>query len=131
MRIQDSLEENTSSFYAELKRIRGLLNIINKDEVVFYLLDEILKGTNSKDRHTGAEALIRQLIKSNASGLISTHDIELGRLESEIDRVSNFSFNSYLNNGKLKFDYLLRPGICNYFNASELMAQMGIKINEL
>jgi DNA mismatch repair ATPase MutS len=80
MRTQDSLEESTSSFYAELKRLRKLLELADEQAhaPVFYLLDEILKGTNSADRHRGAEALIRQLHAKTASGMVSTHDLELG-----------------------------------------------------
>jgi hypothetical protein len=131
MRTQDSLEENTSSFYAELKRLRGLLEIVTLSNPVLYLLDEILKGTNSQDRHKGAIALIYQLTQSNATGLISTHDIELGKVAAKLpEKVSNHSFNSYLKDGILTFDYKINNGICNSFNASELMRQIGIKIND-
>ena len=131
MRTQDSLEENTSSFYAELKRLKGLLESLSDGTPIFYLLDEILKGTNSLDRHKGAKAIIEQMNESNASGLISTHDLELGAVATkDPEHVSNYSFNSDLENGKLIFDYKIRPGVCNSFNASELMRQIGIKIKE-
>ncbi|HEV7382153.1 MAG TPA: DNA mismatch repair protein MutS [Dyadobacter sp.] len=131
MRTQDSLEENTSSFYAELKRLRQLLQLSEeKNETpVFYMLDEILKGTNSADRHRGAEALIRQLHPKNASGLVSTHDLELGEWGAEKDYVHNFHFRSDVEEGKLHFDYKLHEGICKSFNASELMKMMGIDMN--
>jgi hypothetical protein len=131
MRTQDSLEESTSSFYAELKRLRQLLELADekKESPVFYLLDEILKGTNSADRHKGAEALIRQLHTKNAAGLVSTHDLELGEWGANETYVHNFHFRSDVENGQLKFDYQLHDGICKSFNASELMRMMGIDID--
>jgi DNA mismatch repair ATPase MutS len=129
MRTQDSLEESVSSFYAELKRLRQLIELLPTGQPVFYLLDEILKGTNSHDRHEGAKALIRQLHKHQASGLVSTHDLALGQLgEVSPEYVENYSFNSDLADGKLHFDYKLREGICRSFNASQLMRQMGIEM---
>ncbi len=131
MRTVDNLAESTSSFYAELKRLRILLNITEQGEPVFYLLDEILKGTNSRDRHLGAMSLIRQLHKRNASGLISTHDLELGAMEEELKgSVQNYSFNSTIEGDKILFDYKLQPGLCRSFNASKLMQLMGIEIEE-
>jgi hypothetical protein len=129
MRTQDSLEESTSSFYAELKRLRLLLELSAENAVpVFYLLDEILKGTNSADRHRGAEALIKQLHNKNASGLVSTHDLELGQWGETEEYVHNFHFRSDVEEGKLHFDYRLHEGICRSFNASELMRMMGIDV---
>ena len=96
---------------------------------VFYFLDEILKGTNSRDRHLGAVALVKQLHKRPASGLISTHDLELGQLQQEHpDSVRNFSLNSTLEGDKILFDYKLTPGVCHSFNASKLMQQIGIEM---
>ena len=131
MRTNDSLEESTSSFYAELKRLRQLLELSEAPgkTPVFYLLDEILKGTNSSDRHKGAEALIRQLHPKQASGLVSTHDLELGEWGATRPYVHNFNFRSDVENGQLTFDYKLREGICQSFNASELMKLMGIDIS--
>ncbi|WP_225865663.1 MutS family DNA mismatch repair protein [Dyadobacter aurulentus] len=131
MRTQDSLEESTSSFYAELKRLKQLLELAsgNAAAPVLYLLDEILKGTNSADRHRGAEALIRQLHNKNASGLVSTHDLELGQWGETENYVHNFHFRSDVEQGRLHFDYRLHEGICKSFNASELMRMMGIDID--
>jgi ABC-type multidrug transport system fused ATPase/permease subunit len=131
MRTQDSLEENTSSFYAELKRLRQLLEMADEanQAPVFYLLDEILKGTNSADRHRGAEALIRQLHPKRSAGLVSTHDLELGEWGAKENYVQNVHFRSDVRDGKLYFDYTLHPGICRSFNASELMKMMGIDID--
>lgn len=131
MRTQDSLEESTSSFYAELKRLRQLLETVaSNGPPALFLLDEILKGTNSRDRHGGARALIFQLKETAAFGLISTHDVELGDEAAAWEFVENAHFRSDLNaEGKLVFDYTLRPGVCHSFNAAELMRQMGIKMN--
>ena len=131
MRVSDKLEENVSSFYAELKRIRALLDLTQSSGVpVLYMLDEVLKGTNSHDRHTGAMALVKQLSRENAMGLVSTHDLELGELSKELATVTNGSFNSSMEGEKLVFNYKLHEGICQSFNASQLMKQMGIKIDE-
>lgn len=130
MRTQDSLEENTSSFYAELKRLRLLLELSEQASTVpvFYLLDEILKGTNSKDRHSGAEAIIKQLHPLAASGMVSTHDLELGEWADGVEYVQNAHFKSDVVDGQLNFDYKLQNGICQRFNAAELMRMMGIKL---
>ena len=129
MRITDSLEENASSFYAELKRLRDIIIAVKKEEQIFFLLDEILRGTNSNDRHIGSKALIKQMIKYNGTGIIATHDLELGKLENELpDNIENFSFDVQIENDKLFFDYKLHKGICKSLNASVLMKKMGIEI---
>ena len=131
MRTQDSLEENTSSFYAELKRLKTLLELSEQNSPpVLYFLDEILKGTNSADRHSGAKALILQLHQKAASGFVSTHDLELGELAAQHNFIKNYSFNSVFAEGKLHFDYTLNEGICREFNAAELMRQIGIEIKK-
>lgn len=128
MRTLDSLEESVSSFYAELKRLKQLLELVSDATPVFFMLDEILKGTNSHDRHRGAAALIHQLGKKNAFGLVSTHDLELGALATESNNILNYSFTSTIEQGEILFDYKLRTGICESFNATELMKKMGIEI---
>lgn len=128
MRVADDLSENVSSFYAEINRIHSLLELVNKGEQVLYFLDEILKGTNSADRHKGAEGLIKQLSKSQVTGFISTHDLELGALAEEMSAVSNYSFESTVEGNEVVFDYTLRPGISSSFNACELMRKMGIEV---
>ena len=128
MRIKDDLSESISSFYAELSRIRLLLELVEEGVPVLYFLDEILKGTNSADRHKGAEALIKQLSKLKVSGFVSTHDIELGEMAKKMSTVNNYSFESIIDNGNINFDYKIREGICQSFNASELMRQMGIDV---
>ncbi|MTI31763.1 MutS-related protein [Xanthovirga aplysinae] len=127
MRTIDSLEESVSSFYAELKRLRQLLDLLQDEKPVLFMLDEILKGTNSHDRHEGAAALIRQLKDLNASGLVSTHDIKLSELAKESDQLKNFSFESQIEGDEILFDYKIHEGPCRSFNASKLMEKMGIK----
>ena len=129
MRTQDSLEENVSSFYAELRRLRQLLDMLQSPErPVLFMLDEILKGTNSQDRHHGAASLIKQLSKLEATGFVSTHDLELGKLEETLSRVKNYSFTSTIEQDEIYFDYKLHQGVCKSFNASKLMAKMGIAV---
>jgi DNA mismatch repair ATPase MutS len=94
---------------------------------VLFLLDEILKGTNSADRHAGAEALARQLSRSQAFGMISTHDLELVSLAEEID-LGNYSFESDILGDQIRFDYKLRDGPCRTANAAALMRQLGIGV---
>lgn len=132
MRTQDSLEENTSSFYAELKRLKTLIDRTRQaaNWPVLYFLDEILKGTNSADRHRGARALILQLHETTASGFVSTHDVELGELAATHPFVHNYSFRSDVVDGKLHFDYQLQTGVCRSFNASQLMQSIGIQIED-
>lgn len=133
MRTQDDLSESTSSFYAELKRLKAIIEAVSSpDQQVFFLLDEILKGTNSRDRHTGSRALIRQLIRERGAGIIATHDLELGALEAEPgSNVENYAMEVQVSaSGDLVFDYKLHPGVCQSFNATALMARMGIDIPE-
>ncbi|MCV9389544.1 MutS-related protein [Reichenbachiella ulvae] len=126
MRTQDNLEENVSSFYAELKRLKQLLDLLQQGEPIFYMLDEILKGTNSEDRHKGALSLIDQLIKENCRGLISTHDIQLSALSKDQPNIQNMNFNSSIVDDEIIFDYKLSLAPCGSFNASKLMEKMGI-----
>ncbi|MDA0196649.1 MAG: hypothetical protein O2887_16695 [Bacteroidetes bacterium] len=126
MRTSDNLEESVSSFYAELARIKTLLDSINNEEPILFLLDEILKGTNSEDRHKGSVSLIQQLNTKNAFGLISTHDLALASLEKGNEQIKNYSFNSTIKGDEILFDYKLTDGPCRSFNASKLMEKMGI-----
>lgn len=130
MRTEDNLEEHVSSFYAELRRIKMLLEILEEKTLpVMFMLDEILKGTNSKDRHAGAAALIHQISDADAMGFVSTHDLELGQLTESLSNVKNFSFNSIVAGDEIIFNYTLEEGICNSFNASKLMEKIGIKMD--
>lgn len=129
MRIADNLEENTSTFYAELKKLKTIIEKVNRNEKVFILLDEILRGTNSLDRHTGSAALIKQLIKHHAACIIATHDIELTKLKVEFpENILNYHFDVQVSNDELYFDYQLKAGICTSLNASILMKKIGIEL---
>ncbi|MEO5601324.1 MAG: hypothetical protein ABIR06_10380 [Cyclobacteriaceae bacterium] len=125
---QDNLEEGVSSFYAELKRVELLLTLLEGGQTIFFLLDEMFKGTNSKDRHRGGFSLIKQLKEMKAFGIISTHDLELAHLAGKHMIVTNYSFNSRIQEGDMIFNYELTDGLRNDFNASELMKKSGIKI---
>lgn len=129
MRIADSLEENISSFYAELRRLRAIISGAESDPKVFLLLDEILRGTNSDDRYTGSVALIKQLTGYGAVAMVATHDLRLAALGKELPQsIENYHFDVKVNDEELFFDYRLTPGICSSFNASLLMKKMGIKV---
>jgi DNA mismatch repair ATPase MutS len=129
MRITDNLEESTSTFYAELKKLKTIIEKVNTGDKVFILLDEILRGTNSLDRHTGSKALIKQLINKKAAAIIATHDLELANLKQEFsENILNFHFDVQVSNDELYFDYRLKPGVCNSLNASILMKKIGIEI---
>ena len=129
MRITDNLAESTSTFYAELKKLKIIIEKVNKGEKVFILLDEILRGTNSLDRHTGSVALIKQLIKHKAAAIIATHDLELAKLKDDYpENIINYHFDVQVSNDELFFDYLLKPGVCTSLNASILMKKIGIEL---
>ena len=129
MRIADSLEENISSFYAELRRLKAIISGAESDPKVFLLLDEILRGTNSDDRYTGSLALIKQLTGYGAVAMVATHDLRLAGLEKELTQsIENYHFDVKVADEELFFDYRLTPGICSSFNASLLMKKMGIKV---
>lgn len=129
MRTEDNLEESISSFYAEILRVKLLIDAGKRGEDVFFLLDEIFKGTNSTDRHDGAKILIDQLVKSGAIGLVSTHDLELCELEDTRKWLINFNFQEYYEKNKIMFDYKLRKGISKTHNAKHLMKLAGIEIS--
>lgn len=126
MRTQDNLDENISSFYAEILRIKLVIEAAKSGKKVFFLLDEIFKGTNSQDRHDGARILIEQLVKLQAVGLVSTHDLELCNLEQEKSWLVNYNFREYYKNNKINFDYILRRGKSETQNAKHLMKLAGI-----
>jgi hypothetical protein len=129
MRTSDNLEESISSFYAEILRIKALIDLTDRGEKVFFLLDEIFKGTNSIDRHVGAKILIHQLSKKNTLGMVSTHDLELGEIYKENSTVKNYHFKEYYRDNKIFFDYNLRIGISDTRNALYLMKMAGIEVD--
>lgn len=130
MRTKDNLEESISSFYAEILRIKILIEAAKKGEKVFFLLDEIFKGTNSKDRHEGAKVLINQLVNNKALGLVSTHDLELCDLEKTKIWLKNYNFQEYYEKNNIRFDYKLRIGKSKTQNAVHLMKLAGIDFSD-
>ncbi|MGE4273505.1 MAG: MutS family DNA mismatch repair protein [Desulfitobacterium sp.] len=131
MRVSDNLEQSISSFYAEILRIKEIVEAAKKEKSVFFLLDEIFKGTNSHDRHQGAIALIQQLQKDGAMGLVSTHDLELGDLEKQSNsRIKNYHFREHYQDSEIFFDYKLREGISTTRNALYLIRLAGIDVKE-
>ncbi|RFM29152.1 MutS-related protein [Deminuibacter soli] len=129
MRIADNLAENTSTFYAELKKLQDIIIRVNHHDKVFILLDEILRGTNSLDRHTGSKALIQQLIREKAVAVIATHDVELAAMEQTYPgELHNYHFDVQVSAGELYFDYKLKTGVCQSMNASILMKKIGIEM---
>jgi len=129
MKVSDSLDKGLSLFYAELQRLKVVLQAILRKEPVFFLIDEMLKGTNELDRHSGANALICQLIEHKAEGMVATHDLELTKLEKDYPgKIWNYFFDGYIEDDKLLFDYLLKKGICTSSNALELMKKIGINV---
>ena len=127
MRTTDSLSNNESYFYAELKRLSSIVEKLQSGKEIFIVLDEILKGTNSNDKLKGSQSLMKKLIKLNGSGIVATHDILLGELETQFpENIHNQSFEVALENDYLYYDYKLYDGVCKNLNASFLMKKMGI-----
>ncbi len=127
MRISDSLQDSESFFYAELKRLHQIITQLEAGEKTFVLLDEILRGTNSNDKHNGTVGLIRKLISAHACGVIATHDLTVAKLADEMNGyISNKCFESEIINDELVFDYKLKDGVCTKLSASFLMKKMGV-----
>jgi len=130
MRIKDSLNESTSTFKAELDRLQMLLKAVETEPKVFFLIDEMLRGTNSVDKYLGSKAVIEQLISKKAVGMVATHDLQIAQLEKQYpDYVRNFYFDIQVKDGEMLFDYKMKHGECKTFNASLLLKQIGIHIN--
>ena len=129
IRTKDSLAKNESYFYAEIKRLEVIINRLKKGERLFVFLDEILKGTNSKDKEQGSKALLKQLVELKAVGVIATHDLNLGVISQGFkDHVDNICFEVEIHDGGLHFDYKIRSGIAQNLSATYLMKQMGITL---
>lgn len=127
MRTNDSLSRNESYFYAELKRLKNLIERIANGARVFVLLDEILKGTNNTDKQKGSVALLEQMLKMGATGIVATHDLLLTELENNFQgRIINKCFDVEIAEEKIYFDYILRDGVTSQMNAMVLMKQMGL-----
>jgi hypothetical protein len=131
MRVQDSLEQGVSHFYAELRRLKQVLDLAHESPPVLFLLDEILHGTNSRERVLGARAVVRELLGAGALGAVSTHDLGIVALEEELGgRVVNVHFEEQVSGDVLRFDYALRPGVVRSSNALRLMRALGIRVDE-
>ena len=129
MRIVDSLHDGTSHLYAEIKRLHGIVELCREDLPVLFLLDEVLHGTNSTDRRAGAAAVVRTLLGAGAIGMVTTHDLALARIVDELgDAGANVHFVDHMENGKLAFDYTLRPGPVQKGNALALMRAIGLDV---
>ena len=127
--ILDSLQGGISRFYAEIARLKLITDLTSGPSAVLFLLDELLQGTNSHDRRIGAEAIARSLFERGAIGLITTHDLALTEIADSLGSgAANFHFEDHLENGKLRFDYHLSPGIVRTSNALDLMRSIGLDV---
>lgn len=129
IRINDSLQEGSSRFYAEITRLRQILDLAGGDPPLLFLLDELLQGTNSKDRRIGGEGIVRALVDRGAIGLVSTHDLALTDIGGSLDgHLHNVHFQDELANGRMTFDYKLREGVVTKSNGLELMRSIGLDV---
>jgi hypothetical protein len=128
LRIQDSLAEGRSRFWAEITRLRALMDLSAKQPPVLFLLDELLAGTNSRDRRVGAEALLRALVGRGAIGLVTTHDLALSEIASALGEAGNCHFEDEVRGDQVIFDYRLRPGVVTHSNALALMRAVGLEV---
>jgi hypothetical protein len=128
LRVRDSLQEGTSRFYAEIRRLGQIVRLAEGSRPVLFLFDEILHGTNSHDRGIGAEALVRGLLKRGAIGLVTTHDLALARLADTLGGADNVHFEDHMEEGRMAFDYRLRPGVVTRSNALALMRAVGLEV---
>ncbi|MBL8793309.1 MAG: DNA mismatch repair protein MutS [Planctomycetia bacterium] len=129
LRVQDSLQSGRSRFYAEVTRIRQLLDLAGQPPPLLFLLDELLHGTNSHDRRVGAEGVLRGLLERGAIGLITTHDLSVTDLAQRADfGATNAHFRDHFENGQMVFDYQLRPGVVPVSNALALMRAIGLEV---
>lgn len=131
LRTSDSLSDNESYFFAELKRLKRIIDLLNEGQRLFIILDEILKGTNSLDKQKGSFELIRQFMRLKANGIIATHDLLLGNLIEQFpDEIRNYCFEADIKDNELTFSYQLREGVAQNMNACFLMRKMGITLPE-
>lgn len=123
----DNLGEGESYFFSELKRLKELTSILEKDQPLFVILDEILKGTNSLDKAEGSRLFMEKLLDLPAHGLIATHDLSLCKMEADFsEAIQNYSFEVEFKEGELHFDYKLKRGVCKNMNARFLLEKMGL-----
>jgi len=129
IRVQDSLQDGRSRFYAEITRLREIITLTSGSRPVLFLLDELLSGTNSHDRQIGAAGIVQALIDHGAMGLLTTHDLALAHIAETLgSRALNVHFADTLQNGELHFDYRLQPGVVERSNALDLMRSVGIEV---
>jgi hypothetical protein len=127
--VLDSLQGGISRFYAEIRRLKQIIDLTQGPRAVLFLLDEFLQGTNSHDRRLGAQAMVRSLVERGAIGLVTTHDLALADIASGLGpRAANAHFEDRLEDGKLLFDYRLQPGIVKTSNALDLMRSIGLDV---
>ena len=126
MRTTDSLKDDSSYFFSELKRLKFIVDTIENDSDYFVILDEILKGTNSTDKALGSKKFVERLVKLKATGIIATHDLSLTEIETEIEPIKNYFFDAQIIDDELHFDYKLKKGVCQNMNASFLLKKMEI-----
>ena len=131
IRVDDSLDAGLSFFYAEVKRLKTILDATQDRTAppVLFLIDEIFKGTNNRERLIGSRAFITKLSTGNGFGLVSTHDLELADLERDIRGLTNAHFQETVSSGALQFDYRLRPGPCPTTNALRIMELEGLPVS--
>ncbi|MFA5574590.1 MAG: hypothetical protein WC994_05990 [Brumimicrobium sp.] len=126
MRTSDDLKDETSYFHAELLRLRFIMDAIERGEKVFIILDEILKGTNSKDKQEGSSLFLQKLNKMHVKGIIATHDLSLTTLPEKYPSMVNRYFDTEINGDEISFDYTIRDGVAKNMNASFLLRKMGL-----
>jgi DNA mismatch repair ATPase MutS len=130
MRVQDSLQAGLSRFFAEVTKVRALLDLARNKEIppLVFLLDELFSGTNSSDRVAGAEGVARALLSAGAVGFITTHDLSLATLGDRLPGAANVHFCDGFAGGELHFDYTMRPGIVPHGNGLALMRAVGLEV---
>ncbi len=128
MRIKDALEENVSTFKSELNRVVKILDLLKSSRPAFILADEILRGTNSHDKLKGSKAIVLRILQQKSYGIVATHDIALAQLSEKHAGINNFFFDIDFAAGELLFDYKIKKGICENFNASFLLGQLGLDV---
>ncbi len=129
IRVLDSLQDGRSRFYAEITRLREIVRLAAAPRTVLFLMDELLSGTNSHDRKIGASAIVRSLVERGAMGILTTHDLALANIASDLPgRAVNVHFADTLVDGKLHFDYRLLPGVVERSNALDLMRSVGLEV---
>ncbi len=129
IRVTDSLLDNRSRFFAEISRLRQVVDMTRHGEPVLFLFDELLSGTNSHDRRIGAAAIVSKLVKDGAIGLITTHDLALAEIQADLGSLAaNVHFEDRIVNGQVEFDYRLQPGLVTHSNALELMRAVGLEV---